>query len=138
MITFSIVDKNGVDVDNGDTLRHFVMKADMQEEYGDNVPNGFYEHKVGVVLRWEEYTYMPSETYGVIELPRSPQYDEEYFCKCFDVPDDSQAMPFRYVPQKNSEEFMGAMDEIEKYTVSRNLPDILREISGFSVTKKAK
>ena len=57
MIQLEYHEKNGKDVSIGDTIRYFLVQPEMQEEFGDNIPNGYYQHQVGTTTEWVEEVY---------------------------------------------------------------------------------
>lgn len=132
MITILFHDKNGAEVSNGDTIRYFDIEPEYQQEYGDNIPNGFYEHQVGVKLAWVEEEYHPLEDadWGgtIAVLPRSPQYDRDQLEYLFDLHgcgDDefNECVVATLAEKTQAKDFEGILEEINGFSIIRSNRD---------------
>jgi hypothetical protein len=128
MITILVHDKYGIEVCNGDTIRYFDIEQEYQQERGDNIPNGFYEHQVGVKLTWvqEEYHPLEESDFGdvIAVLPRNPSYDRERLEYLFNL------------QGCGDEEFNECIvSTLAEKTRADDIDGIIEEINGFSIVR---
>ena len=89
MITIKYYDRNGIELSNGDKIREVEINSIMQDEYGDNMPNGHYQHQVDTEVKWVNKIFDPQSSVasdGFIWLPGPMDFHtRESLCMAFNL-----------------------------------------------------